>query len=263
MMMARASLGSPQRTAGPRLRRSRCVEQRVVGGHTSSAAGESVDQCLTAGVGHLVDTVPVREAEDEALGRPSGYPGVPRRPGSPAPPVHRSRCARLAARRDPPTSNQEVRVHGDAVPADADAWLMDVRVRLAIRSADHLEDVDAADALGLARELIGQRDVHVAVGRLGELRELRGLAVAQVPDLCSQGRCRRTQRPGSVLSGSTPPTSFGYVARSAKMRPLNTRSGLNASRSRASRHRRGGPLTARASDRTGRAYRRPGAWSHR
>ena len=59
--------------------------------------------------------------------------------------------------------------------AHADARLVDVREGLAVGAADDLQDVDP-DALGVARELVGQGDVHVAVGRLGELGELGRLA---------------------------------------------------------------------------------------
>ncbi len=73
------------------------------------------------------------------------------------------------------------RVDRDAVPADGDAGTVDVAEGLAVGRLDDLEDVDAV-LLREAGELVGQPDVHVAVGRLGELGHLRGLAAAEVPD---------------------------------------------------------------------------------
>ncbi len=72
------------------------------------------------------------------------------------------------------TAQQEVRVDGDAVAADAKARLVDVRVGLGVRRADDLLDVHP-DAIRVSRELVGERDVDVAVGGIGELGELGGL----------------------------------------------------------------------------------------
>ena len=61
-------------------------------------------------------------------------------------------------------SQVEVRVHGNAMPADGDAWLMDVAERLAVAGLDDLVDVDAV-VIGMTRELVGEADVDVAVRR--------------------------------------------------------------------------------------------------
>ena len=70
-----------------------------------------------------------------------------------------------------------MRVDGDAVAADAEAGLVDVAVRLGVRGRDDLEDVHA-DAVRVARELVGERDVHVPVRGVGELAELGGLGAS-------------------------------------------------------------------------------------
>ena len=63
-----------------------------------------------------------------------------------------------------------MRVDRDAVAADADPRLVDVAVRLAVRGRDHFGDVDAVQ-VGRPGELVGERDVDIAVGRVGELGE--------------------------------------------------------------------------------------------
>ena len=77
---------------------------------------------------------------------------------------------------------QEVRVDRDAVAADPDPRLVDVAVRLAVGRGDHLGHVDA-DPIRVVRELVGERDVHVAVGGVGELRELGRLGRRHRHDL--------------------------------------------------------------------------------
>ena len=57
---------------------------------------------------------------------------------------------------------------------------MDVAERLAVGGLDHALAVEAA-RVGESCDLIRERDVHVAVGRLGELRQLRGLRRAHRP----------------------------------------------------------------------------------
>ena len=126
------------------------------------------------------------------------------------------------------------RVHRDAVAADGDAGLVDVAVRLRVRCLDHLVDVDARGR-GVAGELVREADVHVAVGGLGELGQLGGLGGAEVPDAVraragrgarrSRAPPRRTRRPARRRARERPPTSFGYLRRSAKTRPVSTRSG--------------------------------------
>ena len=66
---------------------------------------------------------------------------------------------------------QEMRVDGDAVATHAEPGLVDVAVRLAVGGRDDLQDVDA-DPVRIARELVGEGDVDVAIGRVGELGEL-------------------------------------------------------------------------------------------
>ncbi len=66
--------------------------------------------------------------------------------------------------------------------ADADAGLMDVRVRLAVRAVDDLLDVDS-DAVGVEGEVVGEGDVDVAVGRVGDLAELGRFGAAHLHDL--------------------------------------------------------------------------------
>ena len=110
---------------------------------------------------------------------------------------------------------------------------------------DDVVDVDA-DRVGGARELVGERDVHVAVGRLGELRQLGRLGAAHRPHLGVEERRvelgARAARPRALR----PPTSFGYVARSRKTRPLNTRSGLNAVKKSSSARQAAAPPRAAA-----------------
>ena len=67
-------------------------------------------------------------------------------------------------------------------PPTATPGMVDVAEGLRVRRGDHAVDVDA-HAVGVLGELVGQRDVHVAVGRLGELGQLGGLGRAHAPDL--------------------------------------------------------------------------------
>jgi DNA-binding CsgD family transcriptional regulator len=62
--------------------------------------------------------------------------------------------------------DDEPRVHGYAVPADARARPQDVDPRVVIGHLPDLPDVQA-QALADQRELVGKRDVHVPVGVLG------------------------------------------------------------------------------------------------
>ena len=103
-----------------------------------------------------------------------------------------------------------MRVDRDAVTADADARLVDVAVRLAVRGGDHLGDVHP-DAVRIPAELVGQRDVHVAIGRVGELRELRGLGRAHRDDLGVQHAL--VERGGAGGAGRAEPADELRVGR--------------------------------------------------
>ncbi len=89
---------------------------------------------------------------------------------------------------------QEMRVHRDAVAADPEARLVDVAVGLAVGGLDDLLDVDP-DPLGVAGELVGEGDVHVAIGRVGELAELGRLGAAHPDDLRVEDRGVEGGRP--------------------------------------------------------------------
>src|SRR4029453_6185089 len=71
----------------------------------------------------------------------------------------------------------------DAVAPDRDAGLVDVAVRLGVAGLDDLVDVHARAGRKLG-ELVGQADVDVAVGRLGELGTLGPPGVAVCPYPC-------------------------------------------------------------------------------
>ncbi len=90
--------------------------------------------------------------------------------------------------------------------------------------------------VGITRELVRQPDVHVPVGGLGQLGQLRRLGRAQVPHAvgCGQGRAgrrspappRRTPRRAGRPRRRRRRPAWGSVRRSAKTRPVSTRSGL-------------------------------------
>ena len=69
--------------------------------------------------------------------------------------------------------DDEPRIDGDAVAADARARLQDVDARVAVGEPDHLPDVDA-ELVADHRQLVGEGDVDVAVGVLDELGHLGG-----------------------------------------------------------------------------------------
>src|SRR5260370_19781922 len=69
-----------------------------------------------------------------------------------------------------------------AVGGHGDGRAMEVRERLRVRGLERLGHVDVA-ARSVQGELIGKRDVDVAIGRLSELRKLRGLDVLDGPYL--------------------------------------------------------------------------------
>ena len=97
---------------------------------------------------------------------------------------------------------QEARVDGDAVSADADAGLVDVGEGLGVGGGDGFGHVDAVLG-GDAGELVGEGDVDVAVGGLGELDELGGLAVGDGED----GRVE-----GLLVEGGGASRAFGVDA---------------------------------------------------
>src|SRR5205807_1761221 len=72
------------------------------------------------------------------------------------------------------------RINRNAVSADRDAGLVDVAERLAVAGLDDRGDV-YPDPIGVARECVGQADVHVAVRRLCQLRQLGRLGAAEIP----------------------------------------------------------------------------------
>ena len=112
-------------------------------------------------------------------------------------------------------------------------------VRLGVGRVDDGVDVDAVFP-GEPGELVCQPDVDVAIGRLGELGQLGRLGGAQVPDAVGPGevgplvevedrRVERRRPRRADPSRSRPPTSLGYLRRSANTRPVSTRSGENTS----------------------------------
>ena len=70
--------------------------------------------------------------------------------------------------------DEEVGVHRRAVPPHADPRSQQGRLAVGIGPADHLAEIDVPRRRE-ARELVHQRDVHVAVDHAGELHQLRGL----------------------------------------------------------------------------------------
>ena len=85
-------------------------------------------------------------------------------------------------------------VHRDAVAADAQARLVHMAVGLAVGGRDHLLDVNA-DPVGVAGELVGESDVHIPVGRVGELAELCCLRGRHGNDLGVEDRGVERRRP--------------------------------------------------------------------
>src|ERR1051326_6726225 len=68
----------------------------------------------------------------------------------------------------------EPRIDRDAMAAHGDSWAMEVAERLRVARLDDTVDVDA-DAICIKRELVGQADVDVAIGRLRQLGQFRRL----------------------------------------------------------------------------------------
>ena len=107
----------------------------------------------------------------------------------------------LAGRADEPGllghgADDEPRVDGDAVAADARSGLEDVDARVLVRQLDELEDVDA-EPVGDHRQLVGEGDVDVAERVLGELGHLGGRRVGQV----QLGVAEHLRRGPSALGG--------------------------------------------------------------
>ena len=113
---------------------------------------------------------------------------------------------RARDRRDPGlgvAGEVEPRIHGDAVPPDADTGTVDVRERLGVGGIDHPVDVDPG-AVGEPGELVGERDVDVAVGRLGELRQFGRLRGAHRADLGAEERAVQLDRALLARLAQTP-----------------------------------------------------------
>ena len=72
--------------------------------------------------------------------------------------------------------HDEPRIDGDAVAADAGAGLQDLHPRMVVGELDQLPDVDA-EPVADERQLVGERDVHVAEGVLRQLGHLGGARV--------------------------------------------------------------------------------------
>ena len=72
--------------------------------------------------------------------------------------------------------DDEPGIDRDAVAADAGAGLQDVDARMAVGQLDHLPDVEA-HAVADHRQLVGEGDVDVAEGVLGQLDQLGGVGV--------------------------------------------------------------------------------------
>ena len=87
--------------------------------------------------------------------------------------------------------------------ANANAWFMNVRVRLRVCGANHFREINAV-SIGNASELVGEGDVHVAIGRLGEFRHLGGFERLHLRDwriehaLVEGGRTRQAGGVGAT-----------------------------------------------------------------
>ncbi len=201
--MARNGAASPQ-WYGRAPRRDDLVrgEQRVVGVDLGAAVGQALHQRQRLRVGELVHALSIGQAEHED-----------RRAVEPVESVGDGVDGAMNLRIvDPPGrahdlqirvgAQDQVRVHGDAVAAHADAGLVNVRVRLAVGRLDHFLDVHSGPVRG-SRELVGEGDVDVAVGSVGELREFGGLGRAHGHDLGVEH---------GVVEGRRAPGRFGTDA---------------------------------------------------
>ena len=74
--------------------------------------------------------------------------------------------------------DDEPRVDRDAMSTDPRTRLEDLHARMTICEADEFPDVDA-ELIADERELIGEGDIHVAEGVLGQLGELGRASVGQ------------------------------------------------------------------------------------
>ena len=72
--------------------------------------------------------------------------------------------------------HDEPGVHGDAAAADAGAGLEDLDARVAVGQFDHPPDIQA-HAVADHRQLVGEGDVDVAVGVLGQLDQFGRVGV--------------------------------------------------------------------------------------
>ena len=72
-------------------------------------------------------------------------------------------------------------IDGYAMTPDCNAGLVDVAERLTVRRSDHLGNV-GPERIGVNGKFVGEGDVDVAVGGLGQLREFGRLDAGQRPD---------------------------------------------------------------------------------
>ena len=103
--------------------------------------------------------------------------------------------------------DDEPRVDRDAVSADTRAGLEDLHARVSVRQADELPDVDR-ELVADQRELVGEGDVDVAVGVLGELSQFGRAGVGQ-EDL--RRAERRVEVAGLLGSGRRQPAADAII----------------------------------------------------
>ncbi len=133
-------------------------------------------------VGGLLDPAPVRGAEHQ-----HALPGDPalqcavQHPDRVARHLQVGRPGRPDHRRRGVVPQVEPRVDRDAVPADRDARPVQMAERLRVAGVGDGGEVHP-DPVRVPGELVGQGDVDVPVGGLGELGELRRLGGLQLPD---------------------------------------------------------------------------------
>ena len=258
--IARASLAvpqahgvAPQRSISPALSRGSQAETRA------PPDRQAADERERPRVGELVHALAVGQAEHEdghvperAERRPERFDGD----------VH-------LAVVDPPRQldqlhlrrprQEEVRVDRDAVAAHAHARLVDVAVGLAVRRADDLEDVHP-DPVRVPGQLVGERDVDVAVRRVGELAQLGRLCRAHRQTSASS--TRRVERRRPVRRGRADPADELGVRREVPEHRAREQA-LRAERDEQVPLRRPGRTPPRAAARTGCGCRRPAASSRR
>ena len=100
---------------------------------------------------------------------------------------------------------------------DGDPGAVDVAEGLRVGGGDDAVEVDPG-AVGEARELVGQRDVHVAVGGLGELGQLGGLGGAHRPHLRVEEAAVELD-PARLAGGAEPAQELGVGREVAEHAP--------------------------------------------